>query len=320
MNRVRALLQRIVALVRAERHDRELDEEIAAHLAEATEEYTRRGLSQAEARLAAVRDFGGVTQTRERHRDVRAFPWLEEAWRDLRYGARLLRRMPGFAAVAVCSLALGIGANTALFSVTDAMMFRMLPVRQAEDLVRLRTPLSFPAFRTIRDRNSILEDLIQTDAAINPGNSGGPLLDSSGNVIGVNTAIYGREGNIGIGFAMPINRAKPLLEFVRTGGKSRQALPLGVRSIFISGRIAQALELPAEAGYLIETVDPGSAEPVPIRRTAKSSRKPGLLPVTQRPPPLAELPAISGVHGTPILQLVPSARDGDSTTGELVNW
>ena len=78
-----------------------------------------------------------------------------------------------------------------------------------------------------------------------------------GNVIGVNTAIYGREGNIGIGFAMPINRAKPLLEFVRTGGKSRQALPLGVRSIFISGRIAQALELPAEAGYLIETVDPG---------------------------------------------------------------
>jgi len=160
MNRVRALLQRIVALVRAERHDRELDEEIAAHLAEATEEYTRRGLSQAEARLAAVRDFGGVTQTRERHRDVRAFPWLEEAWRDLRYGARLLRRMPGFAAVAVCSLALGIGANTALFSVTDAMMFRMLPVRQAEDLVRLRTPLSFPAFRTIRDRNSTLAGMI----------------------------------------------------------------------------------------------------------------------------------------------------------------
>jgi S1-C subfamily serine protease len=113
--------------------------------------------------------------------------------------------------------------------------------------------------RSIRDRNSILEDLIQTDAAINPGNSGGPLLDSSGNVIGVNTAIYGPGGNIGIGFAMPINRAKPLLEYVRSGGKSRQALELGVRSIFISGRIAQALELPAESGYLIESVDPGSA-------------------------------------------------------------
>lgn len=113
--------------------------------------------------------------------------------------------------------------------------------------------------RSIRGRNSVLEDLIQTDAAINPGNSGGPLLDSSGNVIGVNTAIYGREGSIGIGFAMPINRAKPLLEFVRSGGKSRQALPLGIQSIFISSRIAQALELPAESGYLIESVDPGSA-------------------------------------------------------------
>jgi S1-C subfamily serine protease len=78
-------------------------------------------------------------------------------------------------------------------------------------------------------------------------------------VIGVNTAIYGREGSIGIGFAMPINRAKPLLEFVRSGGKSRQALPLGIQSIFISSRIAQALELPAESGYLIESVDPGSA-------------------------------------------------------------
>jgi hypothetical protein len=77
-------------------------------------------------------------------------------WADLRYGARLLVRNPGFAAAAVSSLALGIGANTALFRVTDALMLRTLPVQRAEDIVRLRAPLSFPAFRTIRDRTQTL--------------------------------------------------------------------------------------------------------------------------------------------------------------------
>lgn len=78
---------------------------------------------------------------------------------DLRSGVRLLMRNPGFAAVAVSSLALGIGANTALFSITDALMLRMLPVKGAEEIVRLRTPLSFPAFRTIRDRSQTLSGM-----------------------------------------------------------------------------------------------------------------------------------------------------------------
>src|SRR5882762_3791676 len=80
-------------------------------------------------------------------------------WADVRYGARLLLRNPGLAAVAVSSLALGIGANTALFSVVDAMMLRMLPVPRADEIVRLRTPLSYPAFRTIRDRTQTLAGL-----------------------------------------------------------------------------------------------------------------------------------------------------------------
>jgi S1-C subfamily serine protease len=111
--------------------------------------------------------------------------------------------------------------------------------------------------RSIRDRDGVLEDMIQTDAAINPGNSGGPLLDSSGNVIGVNTAIYGPGGNIGIGFAMPISRAKPLLEYVRS--KAPQPAPIGVESLFLSSRQAQALELPAQPGYLVVSVERGSA-------------------------------------------------------------
>jgi S1-C subfamily serine protease len=104
-----------------------------------------------------------------------------------------------------------------------------------------------------------LEGMIQTDAAINPGNSGGPLLDSHGNVIGINTAIYGQQGNIGLGFAMPINRAKSMLsEFQQPGHVSRLA-PLGIQTIFISGDLAEALHLPSQGGLLILRVDPGSA-------------------------------------------------------------
>ena len=112
--------------------------------------------------------------------------------------------------------------------------------------------------RSIRSRDGVLEDMIQTDAAINPGNSGGPLLDSSGNVIGVNTAIYGPGGNIGIGFAMPIGRAKPLLEYIATGGKSRQPQPIGLRHMFLPDRVAEALDLPG-SGLLVTEVRRGSA-------------------------------------------------------------
>ena len=112
--------------------------------------------------------------------------------------------------------------------------------------------------RTIRDENgNNLEDMIQTDAAINPGNSGGPLLDSQGNVIGVNTAIYGPGGNIGIGFAMPINRAKRMIEEYRTGRTYGPPI-LGVNGVTIRGDLAEAIDLPREGGFLIYKVFPGT--------------------------------------------------------------
>jgi S1-C subfamily serine protease len=120
--------------------------------------------------------------------------------------------------------------------------------------------------RTIQDETEReLEGLIQTDAAINPGNSGGPLLDSQGNVIGVNTAIYGPGGNIGIGFAMPISRARPMLEAYQAG---RPYAPprLGVSVVYIEGDWARALDLPEEGGLLVQGVQSGSpAERAGIR-------------------------------------------------------
>jgi S1-C subfamily serine protease len=113
--------------------------------------------------------------------------------------------------------------------------------------------------RSIEDENGRqLEGMIQTDAAINPGNSGGPLLDSHGNVIGINTAIYGPQGNIGIGFAMPVNRAKAMLEEFQSRGKVSRP-QLGVATVLVQGDFALALDLPESGGLLVQRVDSGSA-------------------------------------------------------------
>ncbi len=110
--------------------------------------------------------------------------------------------------------------------------------------------------RKIRGENDQeLDDMVQTDAPINPGNSGGPLLDSAGNVIGINTAILGQSGNIGIGFALPINRAKAMLDDFQTG---RQRPKLGVSVIYVAGDYADALELPTQGGLLVQEVTGGS--------------------------------------------------------------
>jgi S1-C subfamily serine protease len=113
--------------------------------------------------------------------------------------------------------------------------------------------------REIRNESSTLEGLVQTDAAINEGNSGGPLLDSQGNVIGINTAILAPSGgNIGIGFAMQINRAKAMLEDFRVG-KSFGRPRFGASTVYIAGDLAAELKLPTGGGLLIQEVGRGSA-------------------------------------------------------------
>jgi S1-C subfamily serine protease len=111
--------------------------------------------------------------------------------------------------------------------------------------------------RTIDTEERKLEGMIQTDAAINPGNSGGPLLDSHGSVIGINTAIYGAQGSIGIGFAMPISRAKAMLEEYQSRGKISRPY-LGVSTVPVSGDLAEMLQLPSSGGLLVQEVERGS--------------------------------------------------------------
>ena len=133
----RHLFHRLLALLTARRLDAQLDDEIRAHLELAERDAMAEGLSPEEARRAARVRFGSVARLKEEHRDDRSVRWVETLWKDFRYGLLLLRRDPGFALVAIAVMAIGIGANTAMFSVMDAVLLKGLPYPEPERIVRV---------------------------------------------------------------------------------------------------------------------------------------------------------------------------------------
>jgi predicted permease len=148
-----------------------LDEELQHHLDLLAADYERRGLNSEEARRAARRELGGITQIREMHRDVRRVPLLDGLAQDLRFAFRQLRTGPAFAAAAVLTLALGIGANTAIFQVLDAVVFRPLPVPHPQRLVQLQLlhegkyqSFSYPLFREVAARQQVLDGMTAVSA------------------------------------------------------------------------------------------------------------------------------------------------------------
>jgi putative ABC transport system permease protein len=128
---------RAKALVRRRQLDADLADEVAFHLSMREEELRRSGLSPEQARRAAAMRFGNVTVFQERTREMWTFPSLESVVQDIRYALRTLRRSPGFTIVAVLALAVGIGANTAIFSLQDAIRARSLPYERADELVQI---------------------------------------------------------------------------------------------------------------------------------------------------------------------------------------
>src|SRR5262249_9487727 len=130
----REWLQRVRGTLRLGRSDADLEEELRLHLELAADEARRRGMTAEEATRAARLKAGGLTQALEAQRDQRGLPWLEDLTQDLRHTARTLAKAPGLTIVAVISLALGIGANTAIFTLMDAVLFRIVPVEQPDRL------------------------------------------------------------------------------------------------------------------------------------------------------------------------------------------
>src|SRR5437870_10020708 len=185
---------RFRSLFRKGRVEQELTDELRFHLGKLTEEYVAKGMTPEEARYVALRELGGVEQSKEECRDMRRVNYLEDFLQDIRYGLRQLRRSPGFTAVAALTLALGIGVNTAIFSVINAVMLRMLPVQDAEQLVQLGfqgkhsgesfvgESFSYPLFKELRRQNQVFTDIAAFDYwnsldahAANPGSTSEPV-------------------------------------------------------------------------------------------------------------------------------------------------
>jgi predicted permease len=135
MDLIRILLSRIAAIFRRRKLEEDLDEELRAHIDLAVEENLQRGISAQDARTVALREFGGVTQTKERYRVQRGMPYIETLVRDVRFALRQLRRSPGFAATVVLTLALGAGSVTAVFSVVNAVLLHPYAFREPGQIV-----------------------------------------------------------------------------------------------------------------------------------------------------------------------------------------
>jgi predicted permease len=171
--RIVSVWHRLTALIARRRLDRDLADELAFHLAMREEDYIRAGLTRDDARAAARRRFGNVTHFKEEARDMWMVSSIETFAQDTRYALRTLGRAPGFTVVAVAVLAIGIGGNTAIFSVVDAMRTHALPYRNADRLVELwgnvartkveRRGASFPDFTDWRANATSFEDMAAFD-------------------------------------------------------------------------------------------------------------------------------------------------------------
>jgi len=161
-----AFLKRLADFFNKNRRELELAAEMDLHLQLHIEDNLRAGMTPQEARRQALLKLGGLEQTKQNYRDRRGLPLLETLLHDLRYGARMLRKTPGFTVIAVTILAFGIGSNTAVFSLIDALLLRSLAVPRPKELVHISFgppgkpgPLSGSMFDRLRERQSCLTDL-----------------------------------------------------------------------------------------------------------------------------------------------------------------
>jgi predicted permease len=167
MDWTRMLISRCAAFFGGRKMDEELDEELRAHIDLAIEENLKSGIPEQAARTNALREFGGVTQARESYRTQQRLPWVETLAQDLRFAMRMLWKSPGFTVVAVLTLALGIGGNTAIFSIVNGVLLNPLPFPHPDQLVSMheskpnfdKGAISYPNFLDWRKDNHSFSDM-----------------------------------------------------------------------------------------------------------------------------------------------------------------
>jgi predicted permease len=164
----RIAIHRLRSLLRSSREEAEMQRELALHVEQLTREYIAAGMSESDARHAARLEFGSVEVIKEQCRDMRRVTVVQDVFKDLAYACRLSTKSPGFTLTAVLSLALGIGANTAIFSLVDAVLLRTLPVSEPGQLVEVSRDggraLSYGLYEAIRDRNEVFSGVLLTSA------------------------------------------------------------------------------------------------------------------------------------------------------------
>jgi putative ABC transport system permease protein len=202
-----------------------LEREIDSHLALLADEFARRGLSPEEARLAARRRFGSVAHAKDLHRDSRSFVWLEDIRRDVIVAVRMLRRTPGFASVAVLTLAIGIGVNTIVFTITNAVLFKGFPLVERNDRLLYLTSgkgccLSYPDFEDWQQQATSFAGMALVhgmSATVSEG-SRGPELFTATAVTANTFQLVGQQPTLGRDFTAADERpGAPLVILLRHG-------------------------------------------------------------------------------------------------------
>ncbi len=308
---VQVFLRRLASLFRRRGLEDDLDEELRSHLEMAVELNVRKGMAPEDARSEARRSFGGVEQTKEAYRDQRGLPMIETMLQDLRFGLRMLRRSPGFSVLAILCLTLGIGANAAVFSWIEGILFRPYPaVAHQESLVAVGgtsrdeprgTPLSWPDFLDLQRSSTLCETLFVSKITGTTLSIGDRAERTTGSIVSANYFdAIGVSPMLGRGFLPGEDQGQSahpvaVISYQLWRGRFRGDPQIIGKTERLDGAVHTIVGVAPEGFYGNPTR--GSSPASPSSRLSKSSPRSRSAWKPPTPPPIADAACDSGPCG-----------------------